>query len=55
MRVSNVTVRKRLTVVLLVGIFIFFIIDMRLGYVQFLLGEDLTERAKVLWIIYILF
>ena len=49
MRVSNVTVRKRLTVVLLVGIFIFFIIDMRLGYVQFLLGEDLTERAKGLW------
>jgi stage V sporulation protein D (sporulation-specific penicillin-binding protein) len=49
MRVSNVTVRKRLTVVLLVGIFVFFIIDMRLGYVQMLLGEDLTEKAKGLW------
>jgi stage V sporulation protein D (sporulation-specific penicillin-binding protein) len=49
MRVSNVTVRKRLTIVLLVGIFVFFIIDMRLGYVQMLLGEDLTEKAKGLW------
>ena len=49
MRVSNVTVRKRLTVVLLVGILVFFIIDMRLGYVQFLLGDDLTEKARDLW------
>ena len=49
MRVSNVTVRKRLTIVLLVGILIFFVIDVRLGYVQFLLGENLTEKAKGLW------
>lgn len=49
MRVSNVTVRKRLTIVLLVGIFVFFIIDMRLGYVQILLGDGLTEKAKGLW------
>ena len=49
MRVSNVTVRQRLTIVLLIGIFIFFIIDMRLGYVQILLGEGLTEKAKGLW------
>ncbi|MCQ6273997.1 stage V sporulation protein D [Bacillus sp. V3B] len=49
MRVSNVTVRKRLTIVLLVGIFVFFIIDMRLGYVQMLLGEGLTDKAKGLW------
>ena len=49
MRVSNVTVRKRLTMVLLIGIFIFFIIDMRLGYVQMILGEGLTEKAKGLW------
>jgi stage V sporulation protein D (sporulation-specific penicillin-binding protein) len=49
MRVSNVTVRKRLTNVLLIGIFVFFIIDMRLGYVQMILGEDLTEKAKGLW------
>lgn len=49
MRVSNVTVRKRLTAALLVGIFIFFIIDVRLGYVQFFLGNKLTDSAKQLW------
>ncbi|MBU8877719.1 stage V sporulation protein D [Bacillus sp. FJAT-29790] len=49
MRVSNVTVRKRLTVALIVGILIFFIIDFRLGYVQFFLGTALTDGAKELW------
>lgn len=49
MRVSNVTVRKRLMMALVVGILIFFIIDVRLGYVQFFLGNTLTERAKGLW------
>ncbi|MGG5253046.1 stage V sporulation protein D [Neobacillus sp. SM06] len=49
MRVSNVTVRKRLLLALLVGILIFFIIDVRLGYVQFFLGGSLTEKAKGLW------
>lgn len=49
MRVSNVTVRKRLTVALLVGFMIFFIIDVRLGYVQFFLGDWLTEGAENLW------
>ncbi len=49
MRVSNVTVRKRLTIALLVGFFIFLIIDVRLGYVQFLLGDWLTDGAEELW------
>ncbi|EIJ81597.1 stage V sporulation protein D [Bacillus methanolicus PB1] len=49
MRVSNVTVRKRLTIALIAGIFIFFIIDLRLGYVQFFLGNMLTDRAKDSW------
>lgn len=49
MRVSNVTVRKRLTISLLVGFLIFFIIDVRLGYVQFALGNILTDGAKDLW------
>lgn len=49
MRVSNVTVRKRLTVALIAGILIFFIIDLRLGYVQFFLGNMLTDGAKELW------
>ncbi len=49
MRVSNVTVRKRLTAALIVGVLIFFIIDLRLGYVQFFLGSVLTDGARELW------
>lgn len=49
MRVSNVTVRKRLAFVLVVGILVFFIIDIRLGYVQFFMGEWLTDGAKSSW------
>jgi stage V sporulation protein D (sporulation-specific penicillin-binding protein) len=49
MRVSNVTVRKRLALVLLIGILVFFIIDVRLGYVQFMLGDFLTGKAKDSW------
>ncbi|MBE6183417.1 stage V sporulation protein D [Heyndrickxia ginsengihumi] len=48
-RVSNVTVRKRLVAVLLFGIFVFSIIDVRLGYVQFALGDMLTNKAKDSW------
>lgn len=49
MRVSNVTVRKRLALVLLIGILVFFIIDARLGYVQFMLGDFLTGKARDSW------
>ncbi|MGG3466572.1 stage V sporulation protein D [Neobacillus pocheonensis] len=49
MRVSNVTVRKRLMIALFIGILTFLIIDVRLGYVQFFLGDTLTDRAKGLW------
>jgi stage V sporulation protein D (sporulation-specific penicillin-binding protein) len=49
MRVSQVTVRKRLAIALIVGLLIFLIIDLRLGYVQFFLGEMLTDRAKDSW------
>lgn len=49
MRVSHVTVRKRLAIALLIGLLIFLIIDIRLGYVQFLLGDMLTDRAKDSW------
>ena len=48
MRVSNVTVRKRLMIVLLVGLCIFAIIDARLGYVQFF-DDWLSEGAEDLW------
>ncbi|MFS0778740.1 stage V sporulation protein D [Neobacillus sp. 3P2-tot-E-2] len=49
MRVSNVTVRKRLMIAMFVGILIFLIIDVRLGYVQFVLGDMLTGQAKGSW------
>jgi stage V sporulation protein D (sporulation-specific penicillin-binding protein) len=49
MRVSNVTVRKRLMVAMFVGFLIFLIIDVRLGYVQFILGDMLTGQAKGSW------
>ncbi|KAB7707968.1 stage V sporulation protein D [Bacillus aerolatus] len=48
-RVSAVTVRKRLVFVLLAGLAIFSIIGLRLGYVQFALGENLTDKAQDLW------
>ena len=48
-RVSTVTVRKRLSYILIAGLFIFFIIDVRLGYVQFGMGKMLTERARDSW------
>ncbi|KZZ82948.1 MULTISPECIES: stage V sporulation protein D [Bacillaceae] len=49
MRVSQVTVRKRLAAVLLIGVLVFAVIDVRLGYVQFILGDKLTAGAKDLW------
>lgn len=49
MRVSNVTVRKRLILVLFIGLAIFFIIMIRLGYVQFYLGDWLTDKAEDSW------
>ncbi|MGE6258653.1 stage V sporulation protein D [Heyndrickxia sporothermodurans] len=48
-RVSNVTVRKRLVIILFAGILIFGVIDVRLGYVQLGLGNWLTSGAKELW------
>jgi stage V sporulation protein D (sporulation-specific penicillin-binding protein) len=49
MRVSNVTVRRRLSIVLFIGFLLFLIIDVRLGYVQFFVGEKLTALAKDSW------
>ncbi|MGM9928956.1 MAG: stage V sporulation protein D [Bacillus sp. (in: firmicutes)] len=49
MRVSNVTVRKRLLIFLLIGLCVFLLIDLRLGYVQFYLGNMLTGKAKDSW------
>lgn len=49
MRVSNVTVRRRLVFVLSFGLLFFLVIILRLGYVQFALGDDLTNRAEDSW------
>ncbi|OIJ09803.1 stage V sporulation protein D [Anaerobacillus arseniciselenatis] len=49
MRVSNVTVRRRLVFVLTFGLLFFMVITLRLGYVQFALGDELTDGAEDLW------
>ncbi|MRH42161.1 stage V sporulation protein D [Aquibacillus halophilus] len=48
-RVSNVTMRKRLVTVFLLGILVFTIITIRLGYVQFVIGDELMNRAQESW------
>ncbi|MYL33044.1 stage V sporulation protein D [Pontibacillus yanchengensis] len=48
-RVSNVTLRKRLVTVFLLAIVVFAVIDIRLGYVQFIIGDQLMEKAKNSW------
>ena len=47
--ISTVIVKKRMIIVFLFGLFIFFIIHIRLGYVQFIATNQLTERATDLW------
>lgn len=49
MRVSNVTVRKRLLLFFLIGLLVFFVIEFRLGYVQLYLGNVLMGKAKDSW------
>ncbi len=49
MRVSNVTVRKRLIWALMFGLVAFIIIDIRLGYVQLYSGAMLMDKAKDSW------
>lgn len=48
-RVSTVTIRKRIVTVFLFGLIILGIIDVRLGYVQFFLGDKLMAKADNLW------
>lgn len=49
MRVSNVTVRKRLIFVLIVGLVAFGIFIVRLGYVQLFMNSWLTQKALDSW------
>ncbi|TCT26874.1 stage V sporulation protein D (sporulation-specific penicillin-binding protein) [Melghiribacillus thermohalophilus] len=48
-RVSHVTVRKRLVTVFLFGLALFLVMSIRLGYVQFILGDELYQKAEELW------
>src|SRR4051794_28344113 len=48
-RASNHTVRKRLIAALLIGLAVFLVIDLRLGYVQIYMGNFLTDLAKDSW------
>lgn len=48
-RVSAVTVRKRIVAVFLIGLVFFAIIDVRLGYVQFIIGDELSKMANDSW------
>lgn len=48
-RVSNVTIRKRIVTVFLFALIAFFAIVLRLGYVQFVQGAELTQKAHESW------
>jgi stage V sporulation protein D (sporulation-specific penicillin-binding protein) len=49
LRVSGVTVRRRIFIALLLGFFLFLLLITRLGYVQLWKGTSLTEHAEDLW------
>ena len=48
-RVSTIIVKKRMIIVFLFGLFIFLIMGIRLGYVQFFEGEKLVRLATDSW------
>lgn len=49
MKVSNVTVRRRLFIVLLAGCVAFLALCLRLAYIQLWQGAELSERAENSW------
>lgn len=49
MKVSNVTVRRRLFIVLLIAAALFAALCVRLGYVQLWMGEQLADKAEDSW------
>ncbi|MGY0692292.1 stage V sporulation protein D [Virgibacillus sp. FSP13] len=48
-RVSAVTVRKRIVTVFLCGLLVLAVIIIRLGYVQFIIGDKLMAKANNSW------
>lgn len=49
MRVSNVTVRRRLFTALIIGTIIFTALILRLAYVQLWIGQELANKAEDSW------
>ncbi|MGC5325609.1 stage V sporulation protein D [Brevibacillus sp. SYSU BS000544] len=49
MRVSNVTVRRRIFIALIIGIVMYSALITRLGYIQLIQGQTLQEKAQDLW------
>lgn len=49
LRVSGVTVRRRIFVSLIVGVALFSVLIFRLGYIQIFKGQWLSENAEDLW------
>ncbi|MFC4808283.1 stage V sporulation protein D [Paenibacillus sp. GCM10023250] len=49
MKVSSVTIRRRLFTALLIGVLAFGLLAVRLGYVQLWKGEELAARAEDSW------
>ncbi|WEK52988.1 MAG: stage V sporulation protein D [Candidatus Cohnella colombiensis] len=49
MKVSQVTVRKRLYVALIFAVVAFLALLVRLGYVQLAIGDDITKKAEDSW------
>ncbi|MFB1051928.1 stage V sporulation protein D [Paraliobacillus sp. JSM ZJ581] len=48
-RVSNVTMRKRIVTVFLFALLLFIAVLIRLAFVQFIMGEELVEKAEASW------
>ncbi|EGL82169.1 stage V sporulation protein D [Caldalkalibacillus thermarum TA2.A1] len=49
MRVSNVTVRRRILIVLVAGLMLYLTLGTRLGYIQIVQGQWLMDKAEELW------
>src|SRR5690625_7138063 len=47
--VSTVAIKKRIVTVFIFGLLLLLIIIFRLGYVQFVIGEELTGKAVDSW------
>lgn len=49
MRVSNVTVRRRIFIALIIGIVLYSALVTRLGYIQLIQGQSWQDKASKLW------